>query len=106
MTRSTIPDRRRPYCYDNGSAKEGDDPAPYLAQKNTTKMKQKYNLQCVDRGFLIGPIEDANVRFFMRFLSCKLLNKMRPNQCTGGTIELTELCALGRIFNWLGFHFE
>ena len=72
---------------------------PYLAHKDDTKIKQKYNLQHTKRGFLINPIEDASVRFTARILFCKLLDKMRPTQSVAGIVELVELCALGRIFN-------
>ena len=33
-------------------------------------------------------------------LSCKMLHKMRPNQCMIVAVELANLCALGGVFNW------
>ena len=62
-----------------GLPNEGDDPAPYLDKKDTTQIKQKYNLCHAKRGFLIDPINNASDFFAMRILSCKVLNKMRPN---------------------------
>ena len=63
-------------------------------------MKMKYKLQGVARGFLIPLIEDASVRFTPRILSCKLLHKMRPTECTTGPVEITRQCAQGLNFNW------
>ena len=60
----------RPYSVDvdliamiMGLPKEEGDPTLYLAQKNTTRMKQKYKLQLPNKGFLIGTIEDASMCF-------------------------------------------
>ena len=57
---------------------------------DASKMKQKYKLQHAGRGFLIAPIEDKMVRFAARILSCKLLRKMKPTECTIGEIEITK----------------
>ena len=73
-----------------GLPKEGEDLGSYLAHKDNTKMKQKYNLQRTCRGFLIGPIESNMVRFAARILSCKLLHKMRSVECIVGAIEITK----------------
>ena len=83
-----------------GFPKTRGDPAPYLRpNQDTTKMKQKYKLQHVGRGFIIYHIEDNMVRFVARILSCKLLCKMRPDEWIIGVIEITEQCTTRVIFN-------
>ena len=68
---------------------QGDDPTLYLhANRDTTKMKQKYDLQCIGRGFLISPIVDNMVSFAVKILSCKLLCKMRPSEWIVRMVEL------------------
>ena len=74
-----------------GLQKVGGDPEPYLHPNiDTSKMKQKYNLQHTVQGFLIAPIEEKTVRFATKILSCKLLRKMRSSECTAIGIELAE----------------
>ena len=71
--------------------------------KHTTKMKIKYKIKRVGRGFLIPLIKDADVQFTARILSFKLLHKMRENECTTGAIEIAEKCTQGVTFNWSHF---
>ena len=35
-----------------------------------------------------------------KILSCKMLHKMIPNQCSIMVVELADLCALVGVFNW------
>ena len=84
-----------------GLSNVGEGPAPYLhPNKDTTKMKKKYELQRAGRGFLIAPIEDNTVRFTAKILSCKLLRKMYPTECTADIVELEEQCTERVVFNW------
>ena len=83
---------------------QGDDPTSYLRVKiDMTKKNKKYDLQHPGRGFLIAPITDNTMRFSTKTLSCKLLCKMRPTECTVGTVELAELYAEGVLINWSQF---
>ena len=73
-----------------GLPKSGEDPASCLCQgMDITKMKTKYKLQRKGRGSSIPLIEDPSMQFTARILSCKLLHKMSPNECTIGAVEIT-----------------
>ena len=65
-----------------------------------TRVKDKYDLTMANKGFLISSINDYTVHFSMKVLACKMLHKMRPNQCTMGAVALVELCAEGVHINW------
>ena len=82
----------------------GMDHAPYLLKYQETmmiaKVKYKYDLVRANRGLLISSINDYTIRFVAKVLSCKMLHKMRPTQCTAGTVALAELCAKGVQINW------
>ena len=98
----------RPYVVDveiiltiTGLPHQGHDPAPYLfPNRDTMNMKQKYDLQHANRGFLISSITNNTVRFTAKILYCKLLCNMQPTECTVGAMELAEQCAVGVVFNW------
>ena len=68
-----------------------------------TKMKEKYDLTHMNRGFLIFSITENTVRFTTKILYYKLLRKMRPTECNAGAVELVELCAEGVAINWSQF---
>ena len=52
---------------------------------------------------MIGPIKDKIVCIATKLLSCKILHKMRPNQCSATTMDLVDLCTLVGVFNWLRY---
>ena len=68
-----------------------------------TKIKEKYDLQRTNRGFLISSITKNTVEFTPNILSYKLMRKMQPTKCTTGMVELAKQCAKGVILNWLQY---
>ena len=64
------------------------------------KRKEKYDLTRETKGFSIDSINDFTILFAAKFISRKVLQKMRPSLCTAGTIVATELCAAGVQLNW------
>ena len=74
---------------------------PYLRKDwDKKKMRDKYELLRTNRGFLIASINYNTMRFTTKVLSCKLLRKMRPTECTAETVELAEQCMVRLLFNW------
>ena len=61
----------------------------------TTRIKEKYELTRYNKGFLISSINDYIIHFVAKVLAYKILRKMRPTQCTMGTVVLDELYAEG-----------
>ena len=53
----------------------GKDKDPALI----TKVKNKYDLDRANRGFLVSSINDPAVRLAIMILSCKVLQTSRPN---------------------------
>ena len=66
-------------------------------------VKDKYDLAMAKRGFLISSINDYTIHFVAKVLSCKMLCKLQPNQCTMGAVVLAEFCMEGVQINWLQF---
>ena len=83
-----------------GLSLERVDPTPSFFGKDqdttlVNQINEKYDLTRDKRGFLISSINDTVVRFAAKVLSNKLLQKMRLNQCTIGTIATTKQCVAG-----------
>ena len=66
-------------------------------------VKDKYDLTRDNWGFIISSINDYIVCFVVKVLSCKMLCKIRPTQCTAGGVVLAELCVEGVHINWSQF---
>ena len=85
----------------------GIDPTQYLPKDQDTvvmtMVKDTYDLTKANRGFLISSINDYIVLFDVKVLSCKMLCKIRPTQCTAGGVVLAELCVEGVHINWSQF---
>ena len=74
----------------------GIDLVQYLRKYQETLMiarvKDKYDLTMANKGFIISSINDYTIRFVTKVLSCKILCKLRLNQCTMGAVALAKLC--------------
>ena len=66
-------------------------------------VKDKYDLAMAKRGFLISSINDYTIHFVAKVLSCKMLCKLRPNQCNMGVVVIAELYMEGVQINWSQF---
>ena len=75
------------------------DPAPYLWKDEgivmTARVKDEYDLNRDNKGFLISSINDFTVHFAAKVLVWKMLRNRRPNQCNVGMVSLAELCVEG-----------
>ena len=64
------------------------------------KMNEKYDMTRDTRGFTIAFVNNCVVRYVAKFLSNKLLQNMRLNECTTWMIPMEELCVVGVQLNW------
>ena len=69
-------------------------------KKLAVRLTKKYNLTRGGRVYDAVQIEDKPFRFTVQLLVGRVLRKIRPNQVSGPTIELTDTTRDGVQYNW------
>ena len=88
-----------------GLSKTRADPAAHFMGKDHDKnivarLIKKYNLMSGGQAYDVMQIKEKPLRFTVQLLARQVLQKCRPNQVSGLTIELADTTRDGVQYNW------